>query len=151
MYMPVDPNSIDGMWDKLLQSLSSQKNCVVVSDGQVSDEPIDESFSNEEADSLLAKLKSREYVRIGSSRMSPVPAHFAIDFTDSTGRLMELISLSSDDERLRNDVSLVCQFSFFENKKLERLFIPFVITGLEDPELKFEVDESAGATVAYRI
>lgn len=151
MYMPVDPNLIDGMWDKLLQSLSSQKNCVVVSDGQVRDEPVGQNFRGGEAYSLLAKLKSRKYVRIGSSRMSPVPAHFAVDFTDSTGRLMELISLSSDDNRLRNDVSLVCQFSFFENKKLERLIIPFVLTGLEDPELKFEIDESAGTTVAYRI
>ncbi|GAA6152200.1 hypothetical protein [Pseudoteredinibacter isoporae] len=151
MYMPVDPNSIDGMWDKLLQSLSSQKSCVVVSDGQASDKPIDQNLSYEEAESLLAKLKSREYVRIGSSRMNPVPAHFAIEFTDSTGRLMELISLVSEVDRLRNDVSLVCQFSFFENKKLEKLVIPFVIHGVEDPELKFEVDDSTGATVAYRI
>ncbi|WP_143518002.1 hypothetical protein [Pseudomonas sp. PIC25] len=151
MYMPVDPNSVDGMWDKLLQSLSSQKSCVVVYDGMASEEQIGKNLSHEEADRLAAKLRTRDYVRIGSSRMSPVPAHFTIDFTDSTGRLMDLISLSSDDDRLRNDVSLVCQFSFFENRQLEKLVIPFVIAGLEDPKLKFEVDDNAGTTIAYRI
>ncbi|MEE2729944.1 MAG: hypothetical protein VYA55_03935 [Pseudomonadota bacterium] len=151
MYMPVDPNLVDGMWDKLLQSLSSQKSSVVVSDGQACDERVGQIFSHEQDDRLLTKLKSREYVRIGSSRMSPVPVHFTIDFTDGAGRLMDLISLSSDEDRLRNDVCLVCQFSFFENKQLEKLVIPFVITGLEDPELKFEVDDGAGVTVAYRI
>ena len=36
MFMPVDPNSVNGMWDKLLQSLSSQKSCIVVSHGDPS-------------------------------------------------------------------------------------------------------------------
>lgn len=151
MYMPVDPNSVDGMWEKLLQSLSTQKSCVVVSDGLARDKPKGRSLNCEEAGRMAEILKTRDYVRIGSSRMSPVPAHFAVNFEDSTGRLMDLISLSSDDERLRNDVSLICQLSFFENKQLEKLVIPFVVTGLEDPELKFEVNDSEGITVAYRI
>lgn len=151
MFMPVDPNSVNGMWDKLLQSLSSQKSCIVVSDGQKSDELKTQSFSYEEAERLLTRFKSRDYVRIGSSRMSPIPAYFTLDLTDSSGRLMELISLSPDDDRLRNDVSLVCQFSFFENKQLEKLVIPFVITDLEDPDLRFEVNNSDGETIAFRI
>jgi hypothetical protein len=151
MFMPVDPNSVDGMWDKLLQSLSSQKSCIVVSGGQASDELKCQNLSNEEAERILTNFKSRKYVRVGSSRMSPIPVHFTLDLTDSSGRLMELISLSSDDERLRNDLSLVCQFSFFENKQLERLVIPFVIKGLEDPELRFDVNDSEGETIAYRV
>tara|TARA_B100000745_G_scaffold219121_1_gene145863 strand:+ start:842 stop:1297 length:456 start_codon:yes stop_codon:yes gene_type:complete len=151
MFMPVDPNSVDGMWDKLLQSLSSQESCIVVSDGKKSDELKNQNFSKKEAEALLVKLKSREYVRIGSSRMSPMPAYFTLNIMDGYGRLMELISLSSDDERLRNDVSLVCQFSFFENKQLEKLVIPLIITDLEDPDLRFEVNYSEGETRAYRI
>ena len=151
MYMPVDPNSVDGMWDKLLQSLVSQNNCIVVSGGHLNKEMSNGLCGQDESNKVLSDLKSRDYVRVGSSRMTPVPAHFAIDLADNVGRLMELISLSSDEDRLKNDVSLICQFSFFENKGMKELHIPFVIDGVEDPELRFEVDGSSGTTIAYRI
>lgn len=151
MYLPVDPNSVDGMWDKLFQSFTSQKICIVVSGGLAGDELAEQTLSQKQAGEILANLKSREYVRIGSSRMNPVPAHFAVDIAGSAGRLMELISLSPDKERLRNDVLLVCQFSFFENKAMKKLAIPFVVQGLEDPELRFEVDDDAEITMAYRV
>lgn len=151
MYIPVDPNSIEGMWAKLLQSLCSQKSCMVVSDGQPNDKQTECLFGEEEANEMLTNLKSRDYIRVGSSRMSPIPVHFAINIVDNVGRLMELITLSSDENRLRNDVSLVCQFSFFENKEMKELIIPFVIKGLEDPELRFETDDNTGTTMAYRM
>jgi hypothetical protein len=150
MYMPVDPKSVNGMWDKLLSSLSSQNTCLVVSDGQFNKGLQAVQLSRSEAEELLGKLKSRDYVRVGSAHMSPVPAHFSLDLTSGVGRLMELISLSPDEDRLKNDISLICQFSFFENKDMKELIIPFVIQGVEDPELTFEVDESAGVTCAYR-
>ncbi len=151
MFMPVDPDSIDGMWDKFLQSLFSQENCIVVSDGEKNDGLKNQNFSQEKIESLFVKFKSRKYVRIGSSRMSPVPMHFTLELMGGTGRLMELISLSPDDNRLRGDISLVCQLSFFENKQLEKLVIPFVITDLDDPEFRFEINDSDGETIAYRI
>ncbi len=150
MYMPVDPYSVNGMWDKLLDSLSSHNTCLVVSDGQVNGDLALGQISLVEAQKLVDKLKSREYTRVGTSRMSPMPAYFSIDMAGDVGRLMELISISPDEDRLRNDLTLICQFSFFENKKMNELVIPFLIRGLEDPELSFEVDENAEITRAFR-
>jgi hypothetical protein len=151
MFFPVDPNAIDGMWGALLESLSSANNCVVVLDGVRNYELKSQALGDEEALRLLEKFKSRDYLRIGCSRMVPVPAYFSVDLSNGSGRLMELISSSSDHERLRKDLSLVCQFSFFENKFLQKLVIPFVVVGLEDSDLRFEVNREGREITAYRI
>ncbi len=150
MFMPIYPNLVDGIWDKLLQSFVSQKYCIITLDGQKCDVIQCQNLNHEEAEVLLSKLKSRKYVRIGSSRMIPIPVHFSVDIAGHGGRLMDLISSSLDEVHLKKDVSLICQLSFFENKQLETLVIPFAIAGLEDPVLGFEVNNSIEETVVYR-
>ena len=150
MYIPVDPDSIDYMWDKLLKSLFSQKNYLIVTAGHFNEKLSDNLLTQDIANEVVVNLKSRDYVRVGTSRLSPIPTHFAIDFADNVGRLMELISLSLDEDNLLKDVSLICQFSFFENKNMKKLIIPFIINGIKDPELRIENDFSKGTTIAYR-
>ncbi len=150
MQIPLDPKLIDGMWDKVFDSLSSTKNCVVVFAGQFSSELSTDSLSNQEANNIIDNLKQREYVRVCSSRMIPMPAYFSIDFDGNSGRLMELVTSRSDDSKLKNDVLLACQFAFFENDTMNSLTIPFVVSGLEDPELQFEIIEGSKTTLVYR-
>ena len=147
MILLINPNLVDGMWERLLQSLSSSESCIFVVAGLSSGDLRSRVFNDEEAVGLLEKFKSRDYVRIGCSRMIPVPAYFSVNFKNGSGLLMELICLSS--ERLKKDLLLVCQLSLFENKQLEKLIIPFAVMGLEDPELRFEVD--GGETIAHRV
>ncbi len=151
MYIPVDPNSVDGMWDKFKHNLVTQKSCLVVSDGKFIGDLIVKTFGEEGANSVLKNMKSRNYVRIGSSHLTPIPAHFTIDIVDGIGLLKEYISLSSNKERLRNDITLICQFSFFENKDMDRLVIPFLINGVEDSDLRIDTDSDSSTTVAYKI
>lgn len=150
MYIPLDPKSINGMWGELLNSLSSHKSCLVVCDGKLNDGLETQILSRRESEILLDKLKARDYVRIGSSHMTPMPAHFSINFSDGPGRLMELISLSSDESRLKNDLLMICQFFFFENNKVNELMFPFVVQGISDPDFDFKINGADGVTRVFK-
>lgn len=151
MFIPVEPNSVSGIWDKLQRSLSEQSLCLVVSDGKQIENPADTRLSTDEATDLIDKLKSRDHVRVGTIRTEPTPSHFSINLDGNNGELMEFVAMSSDKERIRKDLSLVLQFTFFEIKDIGELLIPLIVEGLEDPELKIVIDTSANATKAYRL
>ncbi|WP_163391051.1 hypothetical protein [Enterovibrio norvegicus] len=150
MFMPVNPNSAEGMWDKLQESLTRQSICLVISQGKLNVDNTAKSLSEYEAELFTIQLKGRDYVRVGCSRLNPMPAHFSIDISECVGRVMELVSLALDDENLRRDMSLVCQFAFYENKDMNALVLPCIVHGLEDPDLIFKINESSGITIAYR-
>jgi len=151
MFIPLDPSSVSGIWDKLLHDLISNKSCLFICDGKKSSEPKCQVLSEERAKRIATKLRSRDYVRIGSGRLHPIPLYFGVDIDADSGRLMDLISISSDEDRLKNDVTLLCQLTFLQNKQMGKLIVPLVLSSLDDPELEIAISPSGSETVVSRV
>ncbi|MEL6367671.1 MAG: hypothetical protein AAFQ16_06900, partial [Pseudomonadota bacterium] len=84
-------------------------------------------------------------------RLHPIPLYFGVDIDADSGRLMDLISISSDEDRLKNDVTLLCQLTFLQNKQMGKLIVPLVLSSLDDPELEIAISPSGSETVVSRV
>ena len=149
MYIPLDPNTMDGLWDPLLESLSTQKLCLVVSEGQLNQPLITAPLKNATARVLVDRMMSRAYVRVGCAKRLPLPAHFALEIEGTTGCLKELITRSGDSSQLANDITFIAELLFHENKAMTELVVPFLVRGIDSPTLSCEIDERAGVTRVF--
>ncbi|MEN2426504.1 hypothetical protein [Chromobacterium vaccinii] len=126
MFLPVDPSKLNSLWDSLKVSLCEVEHSEIVSGGHFN--PIAaQRLSRQDAESVVARMKELNYVRIGTGRMSPVPPHFGahLDCEKSKASLMEYLGVDSSHDRIVRDISLLVDFVFFEIKSLVELTIPF--------------------------
>ena len=126
MFLPIDPNKLDSLWDSLKVSLCEAAHSEIVSSGYLNIIAA-RHLSVQDAEAVVARMKGLNYVRIGTGRVNPVPPHFGVhlDHGQSKAKLMEYLGLDTSRHRIIRDISLLVDFIFFEIKSLVELRIPF--------------------------
>lgn len=151
MYLPLDPNKVEGMWDKLANSLLLNNFVYLINDNNKNETAKPKKLSHNEVNSLIFKMKKADYTRIGSSKMMPIPTHFAIKLGENNeGELVELIVMDNAEDTVRSALNFVIQLSFFEIKNLKKLVIPFNIKGVNDPEVNIITTEDEKKMIIIR-
>lgn len=152
MYIPLDPNKLEGCWEKLKKSLSSNVFSCSIHDGKNYICAKNSSDFKRNIEDIIDKMEKADYVRLGSNKMNFIPVHFAVNFLDyGKARLVELINSDNSKDTLKNDLALVIQFVFFDNKNLKELIIPAIVYGIDDPDVKIKIDEENHQMIINRI
>lgn len=135
MYIPLDPDKINGFWSKLKNSLIENNHSYLVEKGKKGTSIAKTRLDAKQADQLIARLANADYIRIGSNKMVPIPPHFAIELNNqNAGKLVELITVDNHADTIKNSIELIIQFAFFELKKMTELIIPFYVDAISDSE-----------------
>lgn len=126
MFLPIDPNKFNSLWDSLKMSLCEAAHSEIVSSGCLNIIAA-RRLSAQDAEAVVTRMKGLNYVRIGTGRMNPVPPHFGVhlDHGQSKARLTEYLGVDNSRDRIISDISLLVDFIFFEIKSLVELTIPF--------------------------
>ncbi|MBA2655339.1 MAG: hypothetical protein H0U71_09805 [Gammaproteobacteria bacterium] len=151
MYIPLDPKKTNESWEKLKKSLISNKFTYTICKGEnlISDLGND---MQQCIKGIINRMKQADYVRLGSNRMILMPVHFAVNFISyNKAKLVELINLDDSENTLKNDLTLVIQFIFFENKSLKELVIPLIVNDIEAINIEIEKDEKHHQMIIRRV
>lgn len=141
MYIPLDPNKVSNFWEKFKQDSLTNKSSYLIIDGKKNPETKQINVSLDVANKIIDRMKKADYVRLGSSRLMPIPTHFAVNFYDlNKGILLELITVDDKHEEVSNAIHLVIQLSFYENSTLMELTIPMIIDGIDEPDVNIVID-----------
>ncbi len=131
MHFPVDPYKRDGIWSKLEASLSVDENCFVVRNGVFHGNARSKTITENEANEIVKKLKSYDYVRIGVSRNQPLPAHFALMFeSDTSAIVVDYIAIANQPdgsvtkEQIKKDACLIADTVFYDCPNIESIHFP---------------------------
>lgn len=152
MYIPFDAHLIDGLWEKFEQVLIGQDLYHVISDGKRVGHPEKKTVTTEEARVITDRFKQPSCNFIGTSRLMPVPPHFALVLEQDghNASLFEYISYDHSEAQISRDMNLVAVCCFFHIKTLRILSIPLKIVGWSDPDFIAIVDEVNEVTLISR-
>lgn len=128
MYLPLNPNKIEGLWDKFLQSISDCSFEYVVSNGEQNSS----SRSIEEPGLVTRRFKECEFSRIGTAKSVPIPAHYGVRIESETGYLQEYIARDASEDQIASDLRKLSQLIFYEVPTLRKLVIPFEVKNMSD-------------------
>jgi hypothetical protein len=129
MYFPIDPHNLGNFWYKLKESLENHCFAYVISEGIYQNKSKEIVDSSAKIEQFVHRLKSIEYVRLGSSHMELMPCYFAVRLlSNNRGILNELVTSENSLEQIQRDINFIVDFVFFDLPALYELKIPFFIT-----------------------
>ena len=149
MYFLMDPNKKQEMWLKLEKSLTTEKNCFVITDGIYNPNASSKVISLEDARKFITKLKNLDYVRIGISKNYPLPPYFAIKCCSKTEvKIIEYITLTNqfdniiDEKKIKKDLYLIADIAFFEKSDLKKILFPSKLNPEISDIYQINIDEN---------
>lgn len=141
MYLTLDPNKTNNFWEKFQHSIEANKYSYLIVNGKKNRETNTMNINLDVANEITARMKEADYVRLGASRLIPMPTHFAIKFYENNkGMLSELITIDDSFQEIWNAINLIIQISFYENPNLMELIIPMIVDGINEPDVKIITD-----------
>lgn len=151
MFLPIDPKKTSAIWAALSESLHEREHCFVVVDGSNSN-PAARRLTSAEAEGVVHRMKHLSYMRIGTSKLNPVPPHFGLRVDGERRRadLAEYIGQDCSADRISRDLTLLVELAFFEIPSLEELAIPLVCDEISIPGLVGRKDSNPGSMLFMR-
>ena len=151
MYIPLDPKKTKDIWLKLASSLRHSKVFYNICNNRKNSRGVVEVLSQSKINEAIARLKKSDYVRLGSNRSDIEPVHFAMNFIKyDKANLTELINTNNLSETISREISLMMQFTFYDNPNLRELYIPLLLRDINDPEIEMKIDKKNQKTLLIR-
>ena len=152
MFLPIDPEKMSAIWASFSESLRETEHCFVVLDGRNNNPAAGRRLTSAEAEGVVQRMKLLNYVRIGTSKLNPVPPHFGLHVDGERRRadLVEYFGLDCSADRIFRDLTLCVELAFFEIPFLEELAIPLACDEILVPGLLGRKGSDPGSTLFVR-